>query len=111
MASVYVFNATIETIALVLNGEPIGAFEGMSPANGYALTASAIPLTAGSNPGQFGSDNQLNVEIMGGQFGFNVPIASTGMDYQLFVFDGTLVLASQTSLQTLSPAGQGFIPG
>jgi hypothetical protein len=102
MASVYVFNATTESI--VLNGEPIGAIEGMSPANGYSLTASAISVTQASNlPGHFGSDNQLNVEIAGDPLSFRVRLLSTGTDYQLFVFDGTLVLASQAGMETLSP--------
>ena len=105
MASVYVFNATIENMNLVLNGEPVGSIEGMSSANGYALEPMPVPQTAGSNPGQFGSQNQLIVETFQGQHVYQVQVGSSappGTDYQLYLFAGSAVLAWPSGAETLS---------
>jgi hypothetical protein len=108
VASVYVFNATEQTISLVINNGPAGPIQGFGPANGYALQPTSFPLSGGSNPGQFGSQNQLIVQSFDGQQNYQVGIGSgqpSGMDYQLFIFANCAVLSSQSSSEILSAGG------
>jgi hypothetical protein len=110
VASVYVFNATEENINLVINNGPAGSIAGFSPQNGYALQPTSFPLGAGSNPGQFGSQNQLVVQTNGGQQIYQVQMGSgqpPGIDYQLFIFANCAMLSSQYSAEMLSAVGGG----
>ena len=99
--NVYVFNATPNTMTLLLNNHLLKAsVSGVQQSNQYTPTALSVARNPADDPGvaQFGTDNTLIVSFdpAGGSQTYSVPIDPTAIpiteDLQLYIFFNEVVL-------------------
>jgi hypothetical protein len=98
--NVYVFNATPNTMTLLLNNHLLKAsVSGVQQSNQYTPTALSVARNPADDPGvaQFGSDNTLIVSFdAGGSQQYSVPIDPNAIpiteDLQLYIFFNEVVL-------------------
>jgi hypothetical protein len=106
--NVYVFNATPNTMTLLLNEHLLKAsVQGVQSSNSYTPTAISVARNPADNPGvaQFGSTNALVVSFdAGGAQNYSVPIDPNALpitsDLQLYIFFNEVVLVSPTGSGT-----------
>jgi hypothetical protein len=102
--NVYVFNATPNTMTLLLNAHILKAsVSGVQQSNQYTPTPIAVPRNPADNPGvaQFGTNNTLIVSFdAGGSQQYPVPINPNTIpiteDLQLYIFFNEVVLVDAT---------------
>lgn len=112
LGNVYIFNATPNTVGLILNNQPLGSsLTGITSSSGYAPNSTTVARNASpTNPGNntFGGQNTLVVYFSGGggqTYPVNIPtsLAQLSSDLQLYVFYNEVIL--------VSPSGTASDPG
>ena len=112
--TVYVFNATPENVALILNNYlVVGGLAGVSQSTGYQAQSVQVQRSASPDPGgpEFAQRNSLIVATQSGQaYSFEVDIdplqVQPAADLQLYVTFGSALLITPTGAGIAIQGGQ-----